>query len=401
MLSGLSSIETLSLSSAGPNTVTLGTNLIDVNVAGSSASDTVTLALATQYASLGEGNDTLVLTAATMPAISSYGGGGQDTIRIEGGGIATLGAGVRDFEAVVLAKPTVLFACGYLDAVAITGSLGADQVLAGTGQVSIDGNDGNDFLVAGLAAAATVLGGAGDDTVVGSSGADTLDGGAGTDTLRLLLAGTVDLAAGTAFANAAPQITDTLAGFETVVGSLADDSLFGDANPNRLEGGQGNDLLEGRAGADTLDGGAGNDTILYTDSTHGSDTVQGFTAGGTQDALMFFTPAFLLHDAANWGDAVLALDDGASALPADTVVLAVVGTALDGAAAVDAYLAARLPVAGGLLVLAQAGPGQAVTLWYDACADVVGGGGTPLLLASFNGVAGPGSFTSDDFLGVA
>ena len=401
MLSGLSSIETLSLSSAAPNVVTLGTNLTDVNVAGGSANDTVTLALSTQYASLGEGDDTLIVTAATMPAISSYGGAGQDTIRIEGGGIATLGAGVRDFETVVLTQSTVLFASGYLDPLAIIGSLGADQVLAGTGLVSLDGNDGNDFLIASFATAATVLGGAGDDVIAGSSGADSLDGGIGTDTLRLLLASTADLEAGTAYANAAPGVTDTLAGFENVTGSLGSDSLFGDASVNRLEGSDGDDLLEGRAGADILDGGAGNDTIVYNEATHGSDTVLGFTAGGTDDALMFNTPAFLLHAGANWGDAVVALDDGTSALPADTVVLAVTGTALDSAAAVDAYLAGRLPVAGGLLVLAQAGPAQAVTLWYDARADVVGGAGTPLLLASFNGVAGPGSFTSDDFLGVA
>jgi hypothetical protein len=51
----------------------------------------------------------------------------------------------------------------------------------------------------------------------------------------------------------------------------------------------------------------------------------------------------------------------------EAVVLAVVGTALDGAAAVDAYLAARLPVAAGLLVLAQAGPGQAVALARPCC----------------------------------
>jgi Ca2+-binding RTX toxin-like protein len=97
--------------------------------------------------------------------------------------------------------------------------------------------------------------------VLGQSGNDDLDGSAGVDTVSYAGAGSavrVDLRITGA------QVTggagsDTLAGFENLVGSSSGDVLTGDGSPNRLSGGDGDDRLLGLAGYDTLIGGPGRD----------------------------------------------------------------------------------------------------------------------------------------------
>ena len=49
---------------------------------------------------------------------------------------------------------------------------------------------------------------------------------------------------------------DSIAGFETIVGSAFDDTLNGAIHADRLEGGAGDDVLVGGRGIDTLAGGA-------------------------------------------------------------------------------------------------------------------------------------------------
>ena len=53
--------------------------------------------------------------------------------------------------------------------------------------------------------------------------------------------------------------TDTLSGFESILGSKQGDVFTGSAAPNHIDGRAGNDTLSGAAGVDTLLGGAGND----------------------------------------------------------------------------------------------------------------------------------------------
>lgn len=146
MLSGLSSIETLSLSSAGANFVTLGTNLPDVNVAGGSAADTVTLALPTQYASLGAGDDTLIVRANSVPALSSYGKEGFDTIRTVGAGTFTIGAGIVEFEQIVMQDAATLDLTGTVMALAVVGSSGNDVIRLGPVAQNVTPGGGDDTL---------------------------------------------------------------------------------------------------------------------------------------------------------------------------------------------------------------------------------------------------------------
>jgi Ca2+-binding RTX toxin-like protein len=102
------------------------------------------------------------------------------------------------------------------------------------------------------------------DTLEGDGANNVLNGGAGTDTVSYEHAGaavTVSLAIGTA-QNTGGAGTDTLSGFENLMGSAFDDALTGTTGANVLTGLAGNDTLNGGAGADTLVGGAGNDTLV-------------------------------------------------------------------------------------------------------------------------------------------
>ena len=152
-----------------------------------------------------------------------------------------------------------------------------------------------------------VVGSSNDDVFIASSGKDNIDGSTNTgvtddgigDTVSYELseAGViVDLTVATAqtdttdTAEDSYAVGDILAGIENVTGSLDNDTLKGDANPNRLMGGDGNDTLEGgSAGNDTLMGGAGKDTLKGGDETVDSTltTREGDTLeGGAGDDIL-------------------------------------------------------------------------------------------------------------------
>ncbi len=126
----------------------------------------------------------------------------------------------------------------------------------------------------------------GDDVLEGGAGADTLHGGRGVDTASYAGSASgvqIDLAAGTGSGGDAEG--DTLTSIENLRGSDHGDTLWGDANANRLEGGAGADTLGGDAGADVLDGGAGTDTASYGESASGVrvDLAAGTGSGGNAE----------------------------------------------------------------------------------------------------------------------
>jgi Ca2+-binding RTX toxin-like protein len=104
-----------------------------------------------------------------------------------------------------------------------------------------------------------LIGNALDNKVEATGGDNVFNGGGGQDTLSYAGA-----AAGVALSLAlsAAQATggsgiDRISGFEHLIGGQFDDLLSGDAQANRIEGGDGADSLNGGAGADTLIGGSG------------------------------------------------------------------------------------------------------------------------------------------------
>ncbi|MCV2422135.1 calcium-binding protein [Paucibacter sp. DJ2R-2] len=75
--------------------------------------------------------------------------------------------------------------------------------------------------------------------------------------------------------------------FNSVGGTIGDDTLIGTTGPDVLQGFGGNDMLSGLAGDDRLEGGAGNDTLLGGDGNdtlnpgNGADSLDGGTGVDT------------------------------------------------------------------------------------------------------------------------
>ena len=113
-----------------------------------------------------------------------------------------------------------------------------ENLIAGSGNDTITGNEADNAIRAGTGDD-EIIAGAGNDTVWGEAGNDSIDGGTGADSL---------------------------------VGQSGDDTLFGNSSTDLLRGDDGNDSLVGGTGDDTIYGGSGNDTIF---SNTALDTVFG------------------------------------------------------------------------------------------------------------------------------
>lgn len=145
----------------------------------------------------------------------------------------------------------------------VTGSIGTDSVYGGDGNDTLAGNEDGDLVFGGLGAD-SLDGADGDDTLDGGLGNDTLSGGVGSDTIAgqdgddsiTASAGndTLDGGAGN------DRMSGGL-GNDTIYGGLGDDLLSGNEEDDFLDAGDGNDSLDASTGNDTLSGGVGNDTL--------------------------------------------------------------------------------------------------------------------------------------------
>lgn len=221
-----------------------------------------------------DGNDTII---GGTGADLIYGGTGNDLLRGGTGADRIYGDDGNDRIE------------GEAGADILSGGKGDDTIYGGDGFNILSGDDGNDSLFGGddddLMAGGTgndvLRGGNGADTLVGGAGADTLDGGGGIRDMvsyegsyaavTVRLEDTVD-GVTTQTATGGHAAGDVLTGFEQVLGSDHNDSLFGSSIDNVLIGGKGNDRILGRDGHDDLAGGDGNDTL---DGGNGSDRIWG------------------------------------------------------------------------------------------------------------------------------
>ncbi|NIZ15643.1 M10 family metallopeptidase C-terminal domain-containing protein [Phaeobacter sp. HF9A] len=171
---------------------------------------------------------------------------------------------------------------GLIGNVAIARGTVIENLIAGSGNDTITGNEvsnrlsgalGNDVIAAG-AGADTVWGAEGDDSIDGGEGADSLIGQNGRDTL---------------FGASSTDILRGDDGNDSLVGGTGDDTLYG---------GVGNDTLLGNTALDTIYGNAGNDYISsgdgvdYVDGGEGNDTIYGRSGwdslyGGSGDDRMY------------------------------------------------------------------------------------------------------------------
>ncbi len=223
-----------------------------VTYAGNGSAVTVNLSLTSAQNTIGAGADTLVSIENLIG--SSYndtltGDGNANTV--EGGlgnDILNGGAGI-DTVSYSSATSAVI--------VNLATTVAQNTVGAGTDAITafenILGSAYNDTLT-GNSGANIITGGNGNDLIQGGLGNDVLIGGNGVDTVSYTAATaavSVNLATTTA-QNTLSAGTDTLSGFENILGSGFNDTLAGDGNNNVIEGGLGNDILNGGLGTDTV-----------------------------------------------------------------------------------------------------------------------------------------------------
>lgn len=167
-----------------------------------------------------------------------------------------------------------------------------ENVVSGAGNDTLRGNLGANRLE----------GGVGNDDIWGMAGNDVLIGGAGFDYLRYDnesfgasrgIGVNVSLVTGVATDSFGD--TDTVSGFEYVVGTQYADTLVGDANNNSLQGNAGNDVLNGGGGTDVMVGGAGDD-IFFTD---GGDTISEQANEGTDEVRTTAASTLLANNVEN------------------------------------------------------------------------------------------------------
>jgi Ca2+-binding RTX toxin-like protein len=183
----------------------------------------------------------------------------------------------------------------------LIGDAGANGLNGTEGRDLIAGLGGSDIL-SGFGNDDRLFGGSGDDTLAGGPGQDGLHGGLGADTATFESeeSNIILFLASSRAANFLGDV-DQLSSIENVVGTQFDDSIFGDDNPNVLNGGPGSDRIQGLGGGDEIhggpghegradifhffleevNGGEGNDKIFgeegndYLRGGHGDDTVDG------------------------------------------------------------------------------------------------------------------------------
>jgi Ca2+-binding RTX toxin-like protein len=212
----------------------------------------------------GAGNDTLL------------GGAGDDTV--DGGAgtadtasYATAGSGVT--VSLAIAGPQDTVGAGIDTLISIERLIGSafNDTLTGDNLANrIDGRAGDD----------TVVGGAGNDILIGgtnTTAGDTLSYASSAAGVKVSLA----IQDGVTAQNTLGAGTDTLSGFENLIGSAFNDTLRGNGLANRIDGGAGNDIINGGAGNDTLQGGAGNDVLI---GGAGPDALDG---GGGNDTASY------------------------------------------------------------------------------------------------------------------
>ena len=156
----------------------------------------------------------------------------------------------------------------------LRGGNGRDDMIGGDGNDIIEGGQGNDIGDGGDGID-QLFGGAGNDDLAGDGGNDTLEGGTGGDILYGDAgdddisgnAGTDDL-----FGGDDNDILRGAGGDDTLTGDGGSDRLLGGGNKDVLYGGAGDDTLEGAATQDTLYGGDDNDILK---GGNGNDTMYG------------------------------------------------------------------------------------------------------------------------------
>lgn len=301
------------------------------------------------------GNQTVIIDLAanaysfTLPTFVMDLGAGTDTLEIRmPNTISSLGIAATAISGVVAvtsastAEVVTVVGGSAVDIVDATNAWTGITMTGGSGNDVITGADGYADTLSGGADNDTVSGSGGNDTINGGSGDDSLAGGAGTDTLSF----DGGSAASVNLETIAPQNTnngtDTISGFENVLGSTAGDtftvtSATLPAN-NSFNGAGGSDTIvlssfsapiSANLVAGTLSGtGVGSDTLTSIENVtagSGNDTITGdanpntLIGGSGDDIIVPGTGA--INDVVTCGDGTDTISfAGASAVTIDLAI---------------------------------------------------------------------------------
>ncbi|WP_277345435.1 calcium-binding protein, partial [Pelagibius litoralis] len=243
-------------------------------LAGSDGNDTVEGGAGNDVIFGGNGDDQLI------------GGDGDDVLRGDAGVDSFDGGAGNDTIDYSTSSGALLIDLATGDVNGIENFLSIENVIAGSGNDTLLGNDGANYLAGGNGDD-SLVGGDGNDTFNGGGGVDSFVGGAGIDTADYRESASdfvADLDSDTLTTSGGA--VELLVEIENVLGSTGDNMLYGDATGNRLDGYLGDDTLAGRGGDDSLLGGAGSDDFLY-DIGDGNDLITEVAGDSTGDRLVF------------------------------------------------------------------------------------------------------------------
>ncbi len=274
--------------------------------------------LGSDFIVTGDGND-LIIGRGGDDTLN--GGGGRDHIISGFGNDSLIGGEGNDILSASFGDDTVEGGSGRDF---LLGSFGDDELDGGSGDDYLSGSFGDDLLVGGEGRD-TLLGGFDDDTLDGGAGVDKLDGSFGNDTFLITTVDdgerlnggfddnvdatqasdidtgdTLDLSKldleqvtevfvdldernqgalngnPPASQNGILRVTQNgtelvieLRDLENIIGSDANETLFGNNESNVILGGDGDDRIHPFGGVDFIDGGAGTDILLLNAANNG------------------------------------------------------------------------------------------------------------------------------------
>jgi Ca2+-binding RTX toxin-like protein len=380
---------------AGSGNDTIQTGDFNDTIVASAGHDAISAGAGHDSVEGGAGDDTLVGGAGDD---TLDGGADQDTVDYSGAAgavsvnLSTVGA---QLISVAQGSDTLIdieniVGSGLGDT--LTGNNNANRIDAGNGGDTVFGVGGNDLLIGGTGPD-TIDGGADNDTVAGGIGDDSMTGGTGVDTADYsALNGAVTLSLSATTAQVTGLGTDTISGFENVLGGIGNDKFIGTTGANVMEGAGGSDQLNGLGGNDMLVGGSGNDNLQ---GGAGNDTMVGeagrdIMVGGGNDDIFVFNVA---SESAVGGqrDRINDFVQGADLVDVESID-AMTGGADDDFVLIDSAALSGSGTQGELRYFQLAGPGQTIV------EGDIDGNGTVDFQIAFVGLF---NFNSGDFLGVA
>ena len=281
-----SNLETFYIS-AGSGNDTISTGSGDDQVFTGSGVDTVSTGAGNDYvqfessggsASLGDGEDTIILASTPGSPVNIDGGAGQDFLQLQW---STITSGLSFVVNGATVTSNVGSFANFERYLIITGS-GADTVAMGSGDDSVDTGAGNDT-VSGGSGNDGISGGDGDDSINGDAGDDGLSGGIGND---IVSGGDGN----DTIIGDWNQTSSAGDGNDQLSGGIGNDSIYGGGGNDWIDGGANDDSLTGGKGADQIFGGDGNDRLFgYGESSYGppDDGSPDNLVGGAGDDIIY------------------------------------------------------------------------------------------------------------------